>query len=292
LLGIGEGFNWPGASKAVAEFFPARERSMAVAIFDSGSSVGGALAALSIPWIALEFGWRAAFTFSGVLGFLWLALWLAVYPRRSQTQQEKPPRPKYKDWIAILRRRESWAIVIGRSLTDPIWWFYVFWLPQYLSDTRGFSLRQIAAFAWIPFVAADAGNFAGGFVSGALIQRGMPVMRARKIVCIVSCLPLLAGIPAVLTASPFLSLALICAALFGYASWSTMGLTLPSDLFPAEVVGSVTGLSGLASGLAGAGFTLLVGTLVDHFSYFPAFVLAALAPILATWSIVRLLPSK
>jgi MFS transporter, ACS family, aldohexuronate transporter len=292
LLGIGEGFNWPGASKAVAEFFPARERSVAVAIFDSGSSVGGALAALSVPWIALQFGWRAAFTFSGVLGFLWLALWLAVYPRRAPAQREASSRPGRKEWLPLLRRRETWAIVIGRSLTDPIWWFYVFWLPQYLSDTRGFSLRQIAAFAWIPFVAADAGNFAGGFVSGALIQRGMPVMRARKIVCVVSCLPLLAGIPAVLTASPFLSLALICLALFGYASWSTMGLTLPSDLFPAEVVGSITGLSGLASGLAGFGFTLLVGTLVDRFSYFPAFVLAALVPILATWSIVRLLPSK
>jgi ACS family hexuronate transporter-like MFS transporter len=292
LLGIGEGFNWPGASKAVAEFFPARERSVAVAIFDSGSSVGGALAALTIPWIALQFGWRSAFTFSGVLGFLWLALWLAVYPRGARAKRPAPVRSTYKDWLSLLRRREVWAIVIGRSLTDPIWWFYVFWLPQYLSDTRGFSLAQIAAFAWIPFVAADAGNFAGGLVSGALIKRGMTVMRARKLVCVVSCLPLLAGIPAVLTTSPFWSLALICFALFGYASWSTMGLTLPSDLFPAEVVGSVTGLSGLAAGLAGTGFTLLVGTLVDHFSYFPAFVVAALVPIVATWSIVRLLPSK
>lgn len=292
LLGIGEGFNWPGASKAVAEFFPARERSVAVAIFDSGSSVGGALAALAIPWIAIQFGWRSAFTFSGALGFLWLALWLAVYPRGTSRPRKAAARGMYKEWLGLLRRREAWAIVIGRSLTDPIWWFYVFWLPQYLSDTRGFSLPQIAAFAWIPFVAADAGNFAGGLVSGALIKRGMAVMRARKAVCIVSCLPLLAGIPAVLTPSPVLSLTLICFALFGYASWSTMGLTLPSDLFPSEVVGSVTGLSGFASGLAGTGFTLLVGTLVDRFSYFPAFVLAALVPIVATWSIVRLLPSK
>jgi ACS family hexuronate transporter-like MFS transporter len=139
LLGIGEGFNWPGASKAVAEFCPARERTVAVAIFDSGSSVGGALAALSVPWIALQFGWRAAFTFSSVLGFLWLALWLAVYPRRPPAQREASSRPRRKEWLPLLRRRETWAIVIGRSLTDPIWWFYVFWLPQYLSDTRGFS---------------------------------------------------------------------------------------------------------------------------------------------------------
>jgi ACS family hexuronate transporter-like MFS transporter len=179
--------------------------------------------------------------------------------------------------------------VIGRSLTDPIWWFYVFWLPQYLSDTRGFSLKQIAAFAWIPFVAADLGNFAGGLSSGALIKRGMPLLRARKWICVASCIPMLAGIPAVLTSDPFYSLAFICIVLFGYASWSTMGLTFPSDLFPSEVVASVTGLSGLAAGLAGTLFTLLVGTLVDRFSYFPAFVVAATVPLLATVSVVVLI---
>jgi len=161
-------------------------------------------------------------------------------------------------------------------------------LPQYLSDTRGFSLRQIAASAWIPFVAADLGNFAGGLSSGALIKHGMPVLRARKWICIISSIPMLAGIPAVLISDPFYSLAFICIALFGYASWSTMGLTFPSDLFPSEVVASVTGLSGLAAGLSGTLFTLLVGTLVDHFSYFPAFVAAATAPLIATVSVVIL----
>jgi MFS transporter, ACS family, hexuronate transporter len=290
LLGIGEGFNWPGASKAVAEFFPEQERGTAVAIFDSGSSIGGAIAAIAIPWIALKLGWRYAFAFSGMLGFLWLAMWLAVYPRRSsavgEQSRESRQRPTKAAWLTILKRPETWAIVLGRSLTDPIWWFYVFWLPQYLSDTRGFSLKQIAAFAWIPFVAADLGNFAGGLGSGALIKRGMPVLRARKWICVVSCIPMLAGIPAVLTGSPFYSLAFICIVLFGYASWSTMGLTFPSDLFPSEVVASVTGLSGLAAGLAGTLFTLLVGTLVDHFSYFPAFVVAATAPLLATVSVL------
>jgi ACS family hexuronate transporter-like MFS transporter len=293
LLGIGEGFNWPGASKAVAEFFPEQERGTAVAIFDSGSSVGGAVAAIAIPWIALKLGWRYAFAFSGMLGFLWLAMWLAVYPRRSSAIGSEPrdPRkwPSKDTWLGILRRPETWAIVLGRSLTDPIWWFYVFWLPQYLSDTRGFSLKQIAAFAWIPFVAADLGNFAGGLGSGALIKRGMPVLRARKWICVVSCIPMLAGIPAVLTGNPFYSLGFICIVLFGYASWSTMGLTFPSDLFPSQVVASVTGLSGLAAGLAGTLFTLLVGTLVDHFSYFPAFVMAATAPLLATVSVVILI---
>ncbi|MFZ0588866.1 MAG: MFS transporter, partial [Bryobacteraceae bacterium] len=296
LLGIGEGVNWPGASKAVAEFFPAEERSLAVAIFDSGSSVGGAIAAIAIPWIALEFGWRRAFVFSGALGLFWLFLWLLVYPReRSATGPSASSSldlRNLKSLLPLLKRRETWGIVIGRSLTDPIWWFYVFWLPQYLSDTRGFSLKQIAIFAWIPFIAADIGNFAGGLSSGALVKRGTAVVRARKSICIVSCIPLLAGIPAVFVASPFSSLALICFALFGYASWSTMGLTFPSDLFPPEVVGSVTGLSGLAAGLSGTLFTLLVGTLVDHFSYAPAFVVAGTAPILATLSVVFLIPQS
>ncbi|HEX7362036.1 MAG TPA: MFS transporter [Bryobacteraceae bacterium] len=289
LLGIGEGFNWPGASKAVAEFFPARERSLAVGIFDSGSSVGGAIAAVCIPWIALELGWRAAFLFSGLLGFFWLVLWLKVYPRGRAKSQTRVPR-NLKTWLSILTRRETWAVVIGRSLTDPVWWFYVFWLPEYLSDTRGFDLKQIAAFAWIPFVAADLGNFVGGITSGHLVKRGVPVLLARKWVCVVSCLPILAGIPAVLTVNPFYCLALICVSLFGYASWSTMGLTLPSDLFPSEVVASVTGLSGFSAGLAGAGFTLLVGTLVDRFSYVPAFMLAATVPVLATLAVVFLIP--
>jgi MFS transporter, ACS family, hexuronate transporter len=290
FLGVGEGFNWPGASKAVAEFFPPAERSVAVAIFDSGSSVGGAVAALAIPFVALRFGWRSAFVFSGVLGLLWLVLWLNVYRPSARPSPAGKQQPlTWKNTLPLLRRSETWAVVLGRSLTDPVWWFYVFWLPQYLSDARGFSLKQIAIFAWIPFVAADLGNFAGGLGSGALVKRGMPVLQARKSICIVTCIPMLAGIPAALASNPYVSLGFICFALFGYAAWSTMGLTFPSDLFPAQVVASVTGLSGLAAGLAGTAFTLLVGALVDRLSYLPAFVLAATAPIAATLIVVFLI---
>lgn len=296
LLGMGEGLNWPGASKAVAESFAPQERSIAVAIFDSGSSVGGALAAIAVPWITLRFGWRSAFTFSGLLGFGWLLCWLLVYPRkaRGERQPKKGNSQKrdWKPWLKALKRRETWAIVIGRSLTDPVWWFYVFWLPQYLSDARGFSLTQIAAFAWIPFVAADVGNFVGGYISGLMIRRGMPVLSARKWVCVVSCVPMLAGIPAALVSSPLQAMAYVCIALLGYASWSTMGLTLPSDLFDSEVVGSVTGLSGLGAGLISTLFTLVVGFLADHVSYVPAFVVAALAPVLATVAVVTLIRTR
>ncbi|MEO6828482.1 MAG: MFS transporter [Acidobacteriaceae bacterium] len=298
MLGIGEGFNWPGASKVVAEWFPKEERSLAVAIFDSGSSVGGALAALLIPLIALAVGWRWAFAASGVLGFVWLAVWLRVYhplekhPRVSAQEVAliragKSARPmsavgSLQRWRILLKDSNLWAIVFGRALTDPIWWFYVFWLPQYLSDARGFSLKRIALFAWIPFVAADIGNFTGGLISGYCIRRGWSVVRARTWVCLGSCVPILAGIPAARVHSVYWALGLICIALWGYAIWSTMGLTLPSDLFPQEVVGSVTGLSGLAAGLVGAGFTFMVGIVVDKFSYQPAFIAAGLLPILGT----------
>ena len=185
-------------------------------------------------------------------------------------------------WLALARSRNVWGIVLGRALTDPIWWFYVFWLPQYLSDARGFSLQRIAMYAWLPFVAADLGNFTGGFVSRFCIRHGVSVIRARMGVCAVSCLPILAGIPAAHVHSAYAALALVCVALWGYASWSTMGLTLPSDLFPQDVVATVTGLSGFAAGVVGTAFTLAVGFLVDRFSYTPAFVAAALMPIVAT----------
>src|SRR5579863_187268 len=297
LLGIGEGFNWPGASKVVAEWFPARERGIAVAIFDSGSSVGAAVAALTIPLISLALGWRHAFTVSGILGLIWRGFWWMNYqprekhPRLSAEEaaiiddgvdQTIPKEPFLVVLRKLWRNPNAWGILLGRSLTDPMWWFYVFWLPQYLSDARGFSLKQIAAFAWIPFVAADIGNFTGGFASAFLIKRGVPVLRARKWVCAISCLPVLAGIPAATTHSAYSALAFIAFAVWGYASWSTMGLTFPSDLFPQDVVASVTGLSGFGAGLVGTLFTLAVGKLVDKFSYFPAFFAAATLPLLAT----------
>jgi MFS transporter, ACS family, hexuronate transporter len=291
LLGIGEGVNWPGASKAVAEWFPPQERGIAVATFDSGSSIGGAVAAVSIPWITLRFGWRYAFIISGALGFAWLAVWLLVYPKRARIAETARP-STVPEQMAILwqllQQRKTWGVVIGRSLTDPVWWFFVFWLPQYLSDARGFSLKQIAMFAWMPFVAADIGNFVGGGLSGWLIRRRVPVLKARTLVCVYSCVPMLAGIPAAIVTTPALALALICIALLGYASWSTMGLTFPSDLFPPEVVATVTGLSGFGAGIVSTVFTLLIGHMVDRFSYLPAFIAAGTLPIAATLAILLL----
>jgi len=286
FLGIGEGINWPGASKTVAEWFPSEERSLAVAIFDSGSSVGGALAALLIPLIALAVGWRWSFVFSGALGLLWLLLWLHIYHpldrhprvtpeevafiRAGQDTALKSEHSGVQRWLVLAKDSNVWGIVLDRAL-------------------RGFRLKQIAFFAWMPFVAADIGNFTGGLISGYCIRRGLSVIRARRWVCAISCLPILAGIPAAHVHNAYLALALICVALWGYASWSTMGLTLPSDLFPQDVVATVTGLSGFAAGLAGAGFTFAVGILVDRFSYGPAFLAAGLMPVIATLCVFLLI---
>jgi ACS family hexuronate transporter-like MFS transporter len=157
-----------------------------------------------------------------------------------------------------------------------------------LSDARGFSLKQIAMFAWMPFVAADIGNFVGGGISGWLIRRGVPILKARTLICVFSCIPMLAGIPAVSVNTPASALTLICIALFGYASWSTMGLTFPSDLFPPEVVATVTGFSGFGAGIVSTVFTVLIGYIVDRFSYVPAFIAAGTLPILATVAILIL----
>ncbi|HEV2500118.1 MAG TPA: MFS transporter [Terriglobia bacterium] len=307
MLGIGEGFNWPGASKAVAEWFPAQERGLGVAIFDSGSSIGAVIAPPFVAGIAFAFGWRYAFVASGLLGFLWLFLWLRVYhpfdrhPRLSVEERQwveerrgapsASPLKGARRWLGLLKERNTWGIVIGRSLTDPVWWFYVFWLPVYLSEARGFSLKAIGAFAWIPFLAADLGNFTGGFLTGWLIKRGMPVIRSRKWVCVLSSAPMIAGIPAAMTHSAYSALALISLATWGYASWSTMGLTFPSDLFAQDVVASVTGLSGLGAGLVSTLFTLAIGFIVDKFSYFPAFVAAGTVPLLATLVVLVLIKS-
>jgi len=240
-----------------------------------------------------------------MLGIVWLAVWLRSYrpvdrhPKvtpdevafihAGQEMASKSERLGLQRWLSLARDSNVWGIVLGRGLTDPIWWFYIFWLPQYLSDARGFSLARIALFAWIPFVAADIGNFTGGLISGYCIRQGLSVVRARKWVCGASCLPILAGIPAAHVHNVYVALGLICIALWGFASWSTMGLTLPSDLFPQDVVATVTGLSGFAAGLIGAGFTFAVGILVDRFSYRPAFLAAGLLPVLATIAIFVLI---
>ena len=291
LLGLGEAGNWPGGVKAVSEWFPARERAFAIGLFNSGSCLGAVVAPPLVAWIALEWSWRAAFLFTGSLGFLWLALWLALYRLPGEhpwiTRQEREYIERNSGaaegtkvrWVELLGYKQVWGLVLARMLSDPVWWFYVFWLPEYLRRERNFSLAMIGYFAWIPFLTADAGNFVGGGISSYLIKRGWPVLRARKTVMFTSAAVMLVGLPAVLTGSPVLAVALISLATLAYSSWAANILTLPADLFPHAVVASVSGLSGTGAAIGGMIFTLVIGVVVDHFSYLPVFTAAALMPL-------------
>jgi MFS transporter, ACS family, aldohexuronate transporter len=296
LLGIGEAGNWPGAAKAVAEWFPTKERAFAMAIFNSGASIGAVVAPPLIVYIALHFGWRSAFFIGASLALIVMLLWFRLYrlpaqhARLSEAERSyilsdqpvvsTPPRP----WLSLFRYRQVRALIVARFFTDPIWWFLISWLPNYLKNERGFNLALIGLFAWIPFLFADIGNLSGGGASSLLIRNGWSVDRARKTVMITSALLVPLGVFAVVTTtSDAIAIAAISVIAFAFQSWIVNVLTLPSDCFPRQDVGSVAGVGGMAAGIASILFTLLVGWIVDNFSYTPVYVLVGLmGPIGAT----------
>jgi ACS family hexuronate transporter-like MFS transporter len=305
LLGVGEAGNWPGATKVVSEWFSPRERGLAVGIFDSGSSLGGMLAPPIVAAVTLHFGWQPAFVVTGLLGFLWLWLWLKIYRRpeehprisrdelamisagREADESDNAPRIP---WVRLLGMRAVWGVIMGRFLSDCVWWFYVYWLPKYLSDARGFSLAEIGCSAWIPFVMVDFGNLAGGWFSGWLLRRGWSLNAARKTILALGALGMLAGVPAGFTAHSGICLGLIAIATLAYSAWGTMMLTLPADLFGSRTVASVSGLSGMGAGAGGIAFTWAIGLVVDKFSYQPVFIAAGVMPLVALLSVQILIP--
>lgn len=295
LLGLGEGGTWPGAAKAIAEWFPVRERALAMGICNSGTAIGTVISTPLILWIELRFGWRATFLAIGALGFGWLVLWLLLYraPEEStrimveeltllQRDREPATSAEQIPWRQLLRHREVWGVVVARFFGDPVWWLYITWLPLYLFNVRHFSLKEIGLFAWIPFVAADAGSLFGGWLSGYLIGRGHTVNKARKTVIIVGMVLMCCGIPAAITNNPTSALAFIGVVLFGFQSWISNVQTLPSDYFPESAVGSVMGLGGVGAGIGAMLLTQATGFVVDHYSYTPILVTAGLLPIVAT----------
>jgi len=299
ILGVGEAGNWPGAAKAVAEWFPVRERAFGMAIFNSGASVGAVLAPPLIAYVALTYGWRKAFFIGAGLSALVMTAWFffyrapAAHPRLSERERahiasDQPSTDELnaqsrRPWASLFGHRQVWAIVAARFLTDPIWWFLISWLPNYLKSERGFSLALIGLFAWIPFLFADLGNLSGGAVSSLLIRRGWTVDRARKAVLLVSAAMIPLGVATVVTArSDGIAISGISVVAFGFQSWIVNIHTIPSDCFPKQDVGSVFGIGGTAAGIASMLFTLLVGYLVDHFSYTPVFLLVGMmAPVAA-----------
>jgi len=295
VLGLGEAGNWPGAAKVVAEWFPARQRALGMGIFNSGVCVGFIVATPLIVWLQTQFGWRTTFLVTGGLGFGWLALWLLLYEtperhsaltdeERTLIQQDRSTSTTTRKmgWMELLKYRQVWAIVLSRFLTDPVWWLYVTWLPLYLSRVRGFSLTQIGLFAWMPYVAADAGSLIGGWASGRLIRHGWTTNKARKAVIIVGAIFMSFGVPAALAHNAMLALFFIGLVTFGFQSWINNVQTMPSDFFPSQAVASVAGLGGLGAGIGAILYTLTTGWVTDHFSYTPILIIAGLLPILGT----------
>jgi ACS family hexuronate transporter-like MFS transporter len=273
-----------------------------MAIFNSGAAIGSVVAPPLIVWLSLRYGWQATFIVTGLLGFGWLLLWLLFYQtpdqhpwladseRRliseDQTGTAKDVRVVDESaplgWLELLRYRQVWAIVWSRFLTDPVWWLYISWLPKYLADARGFSLVKIGLFAWVPYVAADAGSLSGGWLSGYLIARGWSVDAARKVVILIAALLMPAGIFAALAQDAMVALALIGVVLFGFQVWINNVQVLPSDFFPGKAVATVAGLGGTGAGIGSMIFILSTGWVVDHFSYVPILIAAGLLAPLGT----------
>jgi len=280
LLGIGESANWPISVKVVQEWFSARERGLAIGFFNSGSSVGALIAPILISLIAIHYSWRLAFVISGAIGFIWLIPWLMAFPASIHSVRSVVARSSIS-LGELIRDRKTIGLMMARFFGDSIWIFYIFWLPDYLSRVRHFSLAQIGACAWIPFLAAACGNIVGGFLSGYLMRRNLSPHIARSWVMGFSALAMTMGIFVVFIPNPWAALALISLVTFAYSSWAANVLTLPADLFPVTQTATAVGFSGTAAGIGGILTTLAIGRLIDHFSYAPVFLIIGCLPACA-----------
>jgi ACS family hexuronate transporter-like MFS transporter len=302
-LGLGESGVFPASLKAVAEWFPKRERALATGIFNAGTNLGAIITPLIVPWITVHWGWRTAFYLLGGIGFLWLALWLAIYrtpeqhTRCSRTELEyirsDSVEASYKvSWSKLLAYRQTWAFVLGKFITDPIWWFYLFWIPDFLQREHGLALLQIGIPIMVIYVMADAGSVAGGWLSSAFIRRGRTVNRSRKfamLICAISVVPI---VTAPKVASMWGAVLLIGLAAAAHQGFSANLFTLPSDMFPARTVASVVGIGGMAGAVGG----MLIAKIVSFFlqwtgSYSIPFFIAGSAYLIALAVIHLLAPN-
>lgn len=301
-LGLGEAGNFPAAIKTVAEWFPRRERALAVGIFNSGSNIGAVVAPLLVPVVAATLGWQAAFLFTGLLSATWLVVWLKWY--RTPEQQPKlgaselalirsdPPEPSVRlPWRRLLRHRQTWAFVAAKFITDPIWWFFLFWLPKFLHAQYGLSLLELGPPLIVIFVMADIGSIAGGWLAGRLIHRGWQVNTARKGAMAVCALAVVPIVFAAYADHLWVAVGLIGLATAGHQGWSANVLTLPSDLFPRPAVASVVGIGGFAGAVSGMMIATFIGFLLQATgSYVPVFLMAGSAYLLALGVVHLLVP--
>jgi ACS family hexuronate transporter-like MFS transporter len=293
VLGFGEAGNWPGAAKVIAEWFPQRERALGMAIFNGGASMGGVLGPLVVVGLEQIAGWRLTFLIIGAVGFLWLAAWLYFYyplashPRVTpaerayivdgQNARSHEAAPALK---ALLSRRQTWGILLARFIVDPVWWLYMLWLPSYLVEARHLNIRQLAVFAWAPYLCAALGALSGGWLAGRLIHRGLSVNAARKLVIAIAAVLMPFGILAARADTAYHALIYIAVVLFGFQMWISNVQTLPSDFFSNAAVGTVAGMGGTAAGISSLLCNLGTGWLVIHFGYSIVLTIAGvLSPI-------------
>lgn len=286
LLGVGEAGNYPAGVKLIAEWFPAEERSLASGIFNSGASIGAILAPPLLAWIVLSIGWRQAFVVVGLLGFVWLAAWLLLY-RRPEAAATIDERGRVSLRL-LLRSKFLWQFTLSKVFSDPVWYFYTFWFPEYLKVAHGFSLRQIGAVAWIPFFTAAVGNLAGGAYFSGILRWIGDAARARRIANVSFSTLMAAAIFIGSGRSAAACIALISIATFGYSGALANLLAIPGDVFPKDAVASIWGFASMGAGFGGMIFSLVTGWLVDRYSFRPVFVLFSLIPLLAAWIVWRL----
>ncbi len=304
LLGIGQPGNYPAALRACTRWFPKAERGLPIALFSSGGAIGSIIAPPIIVALSLTLGWRAAFFLPGLLGFMWLVLWLAIYrfpqdyPGISPTElqlldvsQDHTGQGEAQRWSSLWKDRNVLALVLARFVSDPVWIFYLFWIPEYLKRERGFSLADIGLYAWIPFVGGAMGGMVGGRVSDMLIARGMPAAKARSRILYISAAIAPLGMLTSRVHSAATAIFLISIMAFVAFSWFINTAAIIPDLFSEKVVGSVLGFMGTAGTLGGVLFSTLVGFLLTHYSYRPVFILAGTMHLFASfvlWALLRL----
>jgi ACS family hexuronate transporter-like MFS transporter len=300
FLGLAEAGNFPASIKAVAEWFPKKERAFATGIFNSGSNVGALLTPLAVPWITLHWGWETAFIATGALGFLWLVFWLLYYhepekhPKLSAAElayiRSDPSEPTTPiAWSRLIGYRQAWAFAIGKFLTDPIWWLYLFWSADFFNRAHGLDLRNIGLPLVIIYLVADVGSIGGGWLSSAFIKRGWTVNRARKTAMLICALAVLPIVFAARTSNVWVAVALIALAAAAHQGWSANIFTLVSDTFPRRAVGSVVGFGGMAGAVGGMLLSIMVGEILQRTGSYTAIFLMAGSVYLVALGIIHLL---
>jgi MFS transporter, ACS family, hexuronate transporter len=305
MLGFGESGNFPSAVRAVTEWFPKKERALATGIFNSGTNIGAVVAPAAVPWIAITYGWQQAFVWTGAIGFLWLICWLIFFHLPAKTRKlsqaeyayihsddisEAGPNPKVS-WIKLFTVRQTWAFVFGKFLTDPIWWFFLFWLPSYFSSSYHLNLQRIGLPIIIIYTSSTIGSIGGGWFSSWLIKEGWAVFRARKTAMLLFALGIVPVVFIQYINNLWLIVGMISLAAACHQAWSANIFTTASDMFPKNAISSIVGIGGMAGSVGGILFPILVGILLDHYKlagnitngYNILFVICGCAYLVAWW---------